>query len=116
MESVVWSVKNGDLPEVKTALEEQKGLQNETISGRKLIHFAADYGQPEMIEFLVHKGADVNALDSHGITPLCAAVFEGHVKCVKILLEKGADKNGKAPDGTPYIECAETDEIKNLLK
>lgn len=28
---------------------------------------------------------------------------------------QGASKNGKTPDGTPYIEAAEKDEIKELL-
>ena len=26
--------------------------------------------------------------DKHGITPLLAAIYEGHTECVKILLEK----------------------------
>lgn len=28
---------------------------------------------------------------------------------------QGASKNGKTPDGTPYIEAAEKEEIKELL-
>lgn len=32
-----------------------------------------------------------------------------------IFLCQGASKNGKTPDGTPYIEAAEKDEIKELL-
>ena len=29
---------------------------------------------------------------------------------------QGASKNGKAPDGSSYLDCAESDEVKALLK
>lgn len=29
---------------------------------------------------------------------------------------KGAKKDGKSPDGSRYIECAESQDIKDLLK
>ncbi|CAB1346036.1 unnamed protein product, partial [Coregonus sp. 'balchen'] len=62
---------------------------NRTLEGgRKPLHYAADCGQAEMLEFLLSKGADVNAPDKHGITPLLSATYEGHLSCVKILLEK----------------------------
>uniref|UniRef100_A0A3B3R6L5 Myotrophin n=1 Tax=Paramormyrops kingsleyae TaxID=1676925 RepID=A0A3B3R6L5_9TELE len=56
------------------------------------------------------------APDKHGITPLLSATYEGHVSCVKILLEKGADKEQKGPDGLSAFEAAESDAIKALLK
>ncbi|KAL5006401.1 hypothetical protein ScPMuIL_015207 [Solemya velum] len=116
MEKFVWSVQNGDLDKVKELVEQQNMNVNEQIQGRCPLHCAADYGQAEVIEYLVSRGADVNAEDKHGITPLLAAVFEGHTDCVRILLAKGAKKNGKAPDGSSYIDCAEKEDIKNLLK
>ena len=30
------------------------------MSGRNPIHFAADYGQCEMIDYLINRGADMN--------------------------------------------------------
>ena len=39
------------------------------------------------------QGANLNAEDKHGITPLLAAVWEGHTSCVKFLLEKVSKKN-----------------------
>lgn len=30
------------------------------LGGRNALHFAAEYGQQEVIEFLISKGADVN--------------------------------------------------------
>uniref|UniRef100_G1NKQ0 Uncharacterized protein n=1 Tax=Meleagris gallopavo TaxID=9103 RepID=G1NKQ0_MELGA len=62
---------------------------NRTLEGgRKPLHYAADCGQLEILEFLLLKGADINAPDKHNITPLLSAVYEGHVSCVKLLLSK----------------------------
>lgn len=57
----------------------------------------------------------LKALDKHGITPILAAIWEGHTACVQLLLDKGATKSGSAPDGTSYVDAAEKPEIKKLL-
>ncbi|XP_007445460.2 myotrophin, partial [Python bivittatus] len=62
---------------------------NRTLEGgRKPLHYAADCGQLEILEFLLLKGADINAPDKHSITPLLSAVYEDHMSCVKLLLSK----------------------------
>ncbi|XP_042577506.1 myotrophin-like [Cyprinus carpio] len=85
---LMWALKNGDLDEVKALLVKAEDVNRTLEGGRKPLHYAADCGQAEMLEFLLSKGADVNAPDKHGITPLLSATYEGHVTCVKILLEK----------------------------
>jgi len=116
MSDLAWAVKNGDLDQVKEMVE-GKGLDvNADIDGRLALHYAGDYGQLEVLKFLVSKGAKIDATDKHGITPVLAAIWEGHTACVKYLLENGASKSGKAPDGSSYLEAAEKDEIKALLK
>jgi len=80
------------------------------------MHLAADYGQLEVLEYLAAQGADINAKDKHGISVILAAIWEGHVNCVKFLLSKGCAKDGTAPDGRSYLDAAESDEIRNLLK
>lgn len=111
------------------------------IEGRTPLHYAADYGQNEVVRYLLEKGANANvsfdfhflqrnlgvfaslmtdryfqATDKHGITTLLAAIWEGHTNCVKLLLEKGANPDGLTPDGMSYIDAAEKDEIKVLLR
>ena len=43
---------------------------------RTPMHWAADFGHTEVLRYLHSKGANVNATDNFGITPLLAAVYE----------------------------------------
>jgi len=116
MSELVWDIKNGELESVRKEIE-NKGIDvNQEVDGRPLILYAADYGQVNIINYLLSKGANPNAKDKHGISTLLAAIWEGHTDCVKLLLSKGANKEGSAPDGKTYFEAAEKDEIKSLLK
>jgi len=89
---------------------------NQEVDGRPLILYAADFGQEPIISYLLTKGANVNAKDKHGISALLAAIWEGHTECVRLLLSKGASKDGSSPDGKSYLESAEKDEIRELLQ
>lgn len=116
MSGLVWSIKNGDLEQVKEAVASKSVDVNAPIDGRSPIHYAADYGQLEVLEFLLSEGADLNVLDKHGISAILAAIWEGHSDCVKLMLTKGASKTGTTPDGTSYLEAAEKEDIKAMLR
>ena len=47
------------------------------LDGRKPLHYAADFGHGTVVDYLIGKGAEINAKDKHDITPLLAAIFEG---------------------------------------
>eukprot|EP00730_Choanoeca_flexa_P016945 TRINITY_DN8096_c0_g1_i1.p1 TRINITY_DN8096_c0_g1~~TRINITY_DN8096_c0_g1_i1.p1 ORF type:complete len:118 (+),score=29.35 TRINITY_DN8096_c0_g1_i1:59-412(+) len=117
MSDLQWSIKNGDLDAVKTIVEgEGVDVNKELASGRYPIHYAADMGQTDVLKYLVSKGANVNQLDKHGISALLAAVWESHTETVKYLLEAGADKSAKTPDGQSLASAAEKAEIKALVQ
>ena len=61
---------------------------NAEIDGRSPCHFAADYGQLEVLEYLAGQNADLDAKDKHGISVILSAIWEGHTPCVKFLLDK----------------------------
>ncbi|CAG2181300.1 unnamed protein product, partial [Oppiella nova] len=103
---LVWSLKNGDLDSVKELFDSKEVDANASLDGRSPIHYAADYGHKDIIEYLIGKGVDLNvsvicgvAVDKHGISPLLAAVWEGHTECVRLLIASGANKTGQTPDG-----------------
>lgn len=61
--------------------------------GMAPLHRAANYGQTEIVRFLLHAGADANVKDVGGLTPLHFAVEGGHGMTVRLLLDNGAAVN-----------------------
>lgn len=61
----------------------------------------------DVIEFLSARGADINATDPDGRTPLHRAVAAGDVKMAKRLIGAGADVNLTSADGETVLEVAE---------
>ncbi len=60
--------------------------------GRTPLHYAAFGGNTEIIELLLKKGANINAIDtSKQWTPLFFAVFMNRPDAVKLLIDHGAD-------------------------
>lgn len=57
------------------------------------LHIAAMMFMPAVMELLLAKGADPNALDSRGRTPLMSAARAGDEKAAHQLLMAGADPN-----------------------
>ena len=112
MADLQWAVRNGEIETLKT----QTFNVNEDEGGKSLLVSAADYGQVEVIEFLIKKGASVNKADVHGITPLLAAIYENHVEAARTLIKNGAKKDGTCPDGSSYLDAASSSEMKDLLK
>jgi ankyrin repeat protein len=67
-----------------------------------LLHGAASVGDVEMVRLLLDQGAEVDAKDGFGKTPLLHAAACGHANrlpLVSLLLERGADVNTKDVGG-----------------
>ena len=55
--------------------------------------YAARDGAPEAAAALLDAGAEINATDPDGTTPLVRAIWNSHYDTAKVLLERGADPN-----------------------
>ncbi|KAK7873164.1 hypothetical protein R5R35_006384 [Gryllus longicercus] len=53
------------------------------------LHFAAESGHLDCIEFLIRNGVDKEVIDSENCTALMLAAKNCHFECVKFLLERG---------------------------
>ena len=56
-----------------------------------LLFEAAKLGRADLIPLLVKNGADVNAYEARGFTPLILAAYDGQVAAVDVLIAAGAD-------------------------
>ena len=63
------------------------------------IYSAASKGNTQEVQKYLNEGADVNARDGNGITPLMYAVRNGDIQMVTLLIDKGADVNAKSIEG-----------------
>ncbi len=54
---------------------------------------AARTGNLQLVQQMLEKGADVNARNRYGTTPLFFAAAKGHLDILRLLLDKGADPN-----------------------
>ena len=71
--------------------------------GRPLIYKALDgelFFDEEALaiaDLMIEKGADINATDSNGMTPIFYAAYEGEFKTMKFLINRGANVNAEIP-------------------
>ena len=79
------------------------------------IHQAAEEGNTNMVRDLIRQGADVNAKNDDGETPLHCAAWEGHQETAQVLLANGADVRARANDGETPLDMAADDAMRQIL-
>ncbi|KAJ9437616.1 Ankyrin repeat and KH domain-containing protein mask [Diplonema papillatum] len=91
--SMIDACANGDLKTV-VALGASVGANYGAADGTTGLHAAAAHGKVEVAEWLVRRGAAVDARDGRGHTPLMCAARNGKMPAVSLLLREGADTGG----------------------
>ena len=90
--------------------------------GRTTLHVACETGLdiPETIHWLLNRGADVNAVDSMGYTPLHHSARRGRMSVLRVLVEAGASINAPTEGGhTPLHQAAgggHADAVRYLIE
>ena len=114
---LMFAALYGYLPEVKTLVNQKQVEVNR--SGWTPLHYACTNGHLAIAEFLLDKGAMVNARSASDTTPLMMAVRAGNIELVKLLLDRGADIRMRNHQGYTAIDVAELfnqEEMRDGLK
>ncbi|QDV36898.1 ankyrin repeat domain-containing protein [Tautonia plasticadhaerens] len=75
--------------------------------GRSPLHWAAQFGRPDVAELLIRSGSEVNRPAADGMTPLHWAAQEGRAEVVRLLLREGAEADRQDGRGrTPLHRAA----------
>jgi hypothetical protein len=95
----VYDAAVGDLATVKAFLAHGIPVDIQ-VDGKTALHGAAVEGQLEVIKYLIAAGADVNATDRLGTSPLDVAISENHKEAAAYLSDHGA-KMARGADEKP---------------
>lgn len=91
---LVSAVKTGTLNEIKTMISEHpQELNKRDGDGKKLIHYAVERGDTEIVNLLLTAGLDIESQDWNREVPIHYAAKNNDLKMYEFLLSKGANKN-----------------------
>ncbi|MGK7925135.1 MAG: ankyrin repeat domain-containing protein [Spirulina sp.] len=132
-----WSVSNQH-PDVALLLIQHGAKLEETYprDGHRVLHIAVQQHAIDMAKLLLEQGADINARDDLGRTPLHSAIYQPDIRfsnyygmqepttkpdlqMIGLLLENGADVNARDYNNmTPlqYALTVQAQEIADLLR
>eukprot|EP01043_Picozoa_sp_COSAG02_P036293 COSAG02_NODE_2649_length_8330_cov_8.513605_1_plen_178_part_00 len=98
------AIKAGDVGRAGAVLDQGGVTLTDDLSadgtGHTALHFAGQFGQAQLCELFLGRGAQIDLRTKDGRTPLFISSQEGHGACVQLLLGGGADVNLPAHDGT----------------
>lgn len=104
--AVIDAAKNGDRVALRTLIEKNANVNEPDADGATALHWAAYHDDLESVDLLVTAGANVNAANDLGATPLWIASSNG-VPVAKRLLAAGANPNLALVGGeTPLMAAA----------
>ena len=91
-----FAAKGDHTEVVKFLLEKDGDVLAATASGKTVLHLAT---RLDLIRILVRHGANIQAKDISGRTPLHVAAEKGQTDTVNYLLDRGTDVNSRDRDG-----------------
>jgi ankyrin repeat protein len=98
------AIKAGDVGRAGAVLDQGGVTLTDDLStdgrGHTALHFAGGFGQAQLCELFLGRGAQIDLRTKKGSTPLFISSQQGHGACVQLLLGGGADVNLPRHDGT----------------
>ena len=79
------------------------GADSTTDTGKNTLMQAAEYGNTDIVAWLLDEGGDIDAVDHSGQTALFKAAAAGHLSTVRLLIERGANPQIRMRRGSGLI-------------
>jgi ankyrin repeat protein len=100
--------RSGNLDGLKKMLDQNPDILNLPVgnAGSTMLHTAAYNRQPEAVEELLRRGANVNAQNKEGHTPLYDCVLQGTKETLLLLLQAKADLSIPDAQGITPLKVA----------
>jgi len=94
-------------------LEQGADAKAKDVDGTTALHWAAHYGDADLVDRLLRAGADVSAANDYGSTPMMEAATLGNATILKSLLKAGADVESPNREGqTALMAVARTGNLE----
>ncbi|KAG2392131.1 hypothetical protein C9374_012383 [Naegleria lovaniensis] len=103
------AAQEGDIDLLRTLLESKKvniNAKDKDGFGQTALHYGCWFGNQKVVEYLISRKADINAVNNYNQTPLHEATYRGQLNLVRLLLKNGADKNVTDHVGEKAIDYA----------
>lgn len=106
---VLVAAREGEVTAMEAMLSKKGkrkvGVNLKDQEGNTALHIAAEAGMLNVIKLILSRGGIINATNSVGFTALNLACRGGHEKCIRFLVESGAEL--EVPDTAyGYVMCS----------
>jgi ankyrin repeat protein/L-ascorbate metabolism protein UlaG (beta-lactamase superfamily) len=109
--------ENGNTLEILKILEKDPQQMNVDLgTGMTPLHWAAYFGNVSVFDYLLQKGADLNAQDQRGLAPVWFTVSGQRPAMLRKLITLGADLSNKNPQGDNMLFRAITARNPELVQ
>ena len=107
----------GHVQVAKYLIEAGIDVNERDENDQTLLHWVASRKKfKDLVQVLVDKDADANALDDENETPIFKAVRNGKHDAVEKLIDAGADLNFKNEENQTVLDLAKAKQNSNLIQ
>ncbi|XP_010547928.1 PREDICTED: probable protein S-acyltransferase 23 isoform X2 [Tarenaya hassleriana] len=102
-----WAAVRGSIAVADLLLQNGARIEAADVNGYRAVHVAAQYGQTGFLNHIIATyGADYNALDKEGTSPLHWAAYKGFTDTIRLLLFRDACQNRQDNKGYTPLHWA----------